>query len=147
MSELLDINALKQNRTAIANINYCGIYFLFDSDELVYVGQSVNVFARIGQHIGYKEFTHWTFINCNQHELDYLEVQYIWKFKPRLNSNTHKFLLGFEKLRKRIGVPSHILVGIVAKHAVEHLEGRYNYFEVRQLCIDNGLTVKELWSK
>ena len=35
-----------------------GIYFLFDKDELVYIGESDNIFRRIGEHVrdGTKEF-------------------------------------------------------------------------------------------
>lgn len=28
-----------------------GVYFLYDKDELVYIGQSDNLYRRIGQHI------------------------------------------------------------------------------------------------
>lgn len=36
----------------------CGVYFLYDKGELVYIGQSNNVYGRIGQHIreGKKRF-------------------------------------------------------------------------------------------
>lgn len=36
-----------------------GVYFLYDGDELVYIGESDNVFRRIGQHIAQntKSFT------------------------------------------------------------------------------------------
>lgn len=32
-----------------------GIYFLFDKDELVYVGESDNIYRRVGQHIYKKD--------------------------------------------------------------------------------------------
>ena len=37
-----------------------GVYFLYDADEIVYIGESDNVFRRIGQHIaeGKKIFDH-----------------------------------------------------------------------------------------
>jgi len=34
-----------------------GVYFLVDGQEIVYVGQSINVLARIGQHVGERKFT------------------------------------------------------------------------------------------
>ncbi len=63
------------------------VYFLFDADELVYIGQSKNMLSRIGQHIkGSKAFDSYTFIECGEDELDGLEAAYIKQYQPKLNT-------------------------------------------------------------
>lgn len=72
---------------------YCGIYFLIDCDEVVYVGQSVDIRSRLEQHSnagmakGTKEknFNRFFFVNCQREELDRLEAYYILKFRPKYN--------------------------------------------------------------
>lgn len=64
--------------------NASGVYFLLDGDEVVYVGQSVNVYSRIGQHTG-KRFDRYAFVPCPIDALDRLESLYIHCLRPRLN--------------------------------------------------------------
>jgi hypothetical protein len=59
-----------------------GIYFLINANEIVYVGQSVNIFARASQHFKEKKFTHFAYINCLEHQLDKLESIYIHFLQP-----------------------------------------------------------------
>lgn len=67
-----------------------GVYFLIDDqDEVVYVGQSVNVFSRIAAHAQTKDFRCVSYIPCSLSQLDALESHYINKFKPKLNAR-HK---------------------------------------------------------
>lgn len=61
-----------------------GVYFLLDGDEVVYVGQAVNVYSRIGQHTG-KRFDRYAFVPCAVDALDRLESLYIHCLRPRLN--------------------------------------------------------------
>ena len=62
------------------------IYFLFKDDELVYIGQSTCLHARLGQHMRDKEFTHYTCVYCHKDELDRLEAAYIDRYRPLLNA-------------------------------------------------------------
>jgi excinuclease UvrABC nuclease subunit len=42
-----------------------GVYFLFDNNHLVYIGQGWNCFLRVAEHTrkeSDKKFTHWNFI-------------------------------------------------------------------------------------
>jgi hypothetical protein len=66
-----------------------GVYFLIDNDEVVYVGQSVNIFSRISQHKIDKKFDRYAFIPCSKENLDKLESLYIHFLRPRLNGK-HK---------------------------------------------------------
>jgi hypothetical protein len=63
-----------------------GVYFLIDNDKVVYVGQSVNVYARIASHND-KVFDSFAFIPCKKKILDTLESLYIHILRPALNGN------------------------------------------------------------
>ncbi len=63
-----------------------GIYFLVDNGNVVYVGQSVNIFSRVSQHYNdKKQFTSFAYIVCEKNILDKMESLYIHLLKPKLN--------------------------------------------------------------
>jgi hypothetical protein len=64
-----------------------GVYFLFDGDELVYVGESRDVYFRVRHHYRdpEKPFTRWTFIELSAEERVVAERKLIRRYKPRLN--------------------------------------------------------------
>lgn len=68
--------------------NVCGVYFLVKGDRVIYVGQSVNVFARIAQHKD-KAFERMAFIPCAEDMLDRLESIYIHFLMPEMNGEHH----------------------------------------------------------
>jgi hypothetical protein len=70
-------------------LNVSGVYFLIAGTEVVYVGQSVGVFARIQSHTQYKNFDRFAFVPCAIDALDKLESLYIHLLEPRLNGNQH----------------------------------------------------------
>jgi predicted GIY-YIG superfamily endonuclease len=78
--------------------SYCGVYFLIDCYEVVYVGQSVDVKSRLQQHsdsgnkgMAYeKNFNRFFFIQCEKEELKKLEAYYILKFRPKYNISIPK---------------------------------------------------------
>ena len=61
-----------------------GVYFLIDEDEIVYVGQSVNIYARIPMHHD-KKFDRYSYVPCNPRMLNILESLYIHTLQPKLN--------------------------------------------------------------
>lgn len=65
----------------------CGIYFLIDQGEIVYVGQSVDVFKRIREHRqeGYKKWDRFSMIPVREEKLTEVETWYIQHFRPRYN--------------------------------------------------------------
>ncbi len=65
----------------------CGVYFLISGNEIVYVGQSVNIPSRIEQHKKdqQKTFDRYYYIECKVTELDVVEGRYIRKFMPKYN--------------------------------------------------------------
>lgn len=82
MSPLPLLRALAAPRDDLA-----GVYFLFNSDELVYVGRSITSTTRIAVHWKTKEFTHTAFVPCTAAAAVVLEARYVWAYKPRYNLN------------------------------------------------------------
>lgn len=60
----IDLHSLRTN--AVQRLgNVSGVYFLFNGDELVYIGQGWNCLLRVAEHTrkdSDKMFTHWNFI-------------------------------------------------------------------------------------
>lgn len=71
----------------------CGIYFLFQSSNLVYVGQSVDIHARLSAHVRKKEFDRYTVIPCQPDQLNEMEADYIVYFNPPLNRSLPENLI------------------------------------------------------
>ncbi len=66
-----------------------GLYFLYDSDELVYIGQGWNCLLRVAEHTrkdSDKIFTHWSFLPIEDPvERKQLEFELRRKHKPKFN--------------------------------------------------------------
>lgn len=62
-----------------------GVYFLLLGDEIVYVGQSVNIYTRVTQHLATKNFDGFAYIPCAKDSLDVLESLYIHVLRPKHN--------------------------------------------------------------
>ena len=65
----------------------CGVYFLIDNNRIIYVGQSVNIEARMASHARNKNFNRFAFVACEPELLDALESLYIHFLMPELNGN------------------------------------------------------------
>lgn len=63
-----------------------GVYFLIYESEVVYVGQAVNVYSRIGQHTD-KKFDRYAFVPCPPDMMNKIESLYIHCLRPKLNGN------------------------------------------------------------
>jgi excinuclease UvrABC nuclease subunit len=68
----------------------CGIYFLYDNEELVYIGHSKRIPMRICEHLSNlngcdKEFTHAYFRPCEEDLLFATEMAFIRKHRPKYN--------------------------------------------------------------
>ena len=61
-----------------------GIYFLFDNEELVYIGQTINLLSRLPSHAAEKIFDFVRFFQYDG-DLTSLEMALIVKFKPKYN--------------------------------------------------------------
>ena len=67
------------------SIGIPGVYFLCHEGAVVYVGQSVNVFGRVGAHIGAKTFDSVWFVRVPPSDLDFVEGRLIHTLKPKYN--------------------------------------------------------------
>lgn len=63
-----------------------GIYFLicgaWPTASIEYVGQSVDVYSRVAQHMASKRFDAWSYVACDVEQLDLLESLYIHWLQP-----------------------------------------------------------------
>lgn len=71
--------------SAIRTDRMCGVYFLMQGDEIVYVGQSRDIYSRISHHLRNITCDKITAIPCPEEKLNSLELLYIRKFSPRYN--------------------------------------------------------------
>lgn len=83
-----DMNPFSLDRFSISG--KIGIYFLFNNNELVYIGQSTDIARRIQSHRNDKKFTDYSFIECNESELNSREKSLIQKYSPKLNISLKK---------------------------------------------------------
>ncbi len=71
-----------------------GIYFLFDGEELVYIGKGWNCLLRVAEHTrkeSEKVFTSWSYVRIDDEaEYSALEKVLIRKHAPKYNK-THKY--------------------------------------------------------
>ncbi len=74
--------------------NCPGLYFLFDNDELVYIGKGWNCLLRVAEHTrkdSDKIFTSWNYIEItDKQEYSKLEKELIVKFSPKYNKVYNK---------------------------------------------------------
>lgn len=66
-----------------------GIYFLVANGEIVYVGQSVNVVVRVGQHVARFSFDSVAIAEIPAGSMAEIERSYIRAFLPRHNLQDH----------------------------------------------------------
>lgn len=68
-------------------VGLCGIYFLLNRGEIVYVGQTTNILRRLIRHNQErtKVYDAVSFLACRPDELDDLELVYVEALVPRHN--------------------------------------------------------------
>ncbi len=65
-----------------------GVYFLIKDKEVVYVGQSIDIYGRLSKHrADGRDFDSFAFIQCEKALLNDLESLYISAFVPFMNSS------------------------------------------------------------
>lgn len=64
-----------------------GIYYLIKDGVIVYVGQSINVYARIGAHIAAyeKDFDSYAFVSVPIEDMNRIETEEILNHRPKYN--------------------------------------------------------------
>jgi hypothetical protein len=79
------LRLLKDIRKVPTIIDCAGVYFLCQAEEIVYIGQSINLFARISEHSKNKDFDTAYFIPVPAEFLNEVEGSLIRHFIPKLN--------------------------------------------------------------
>jgi excinuclease UvrABC nuclease subunit len=68
----------------------CGVYHLMLGNKVRYVGQTTNIYSRIGSwktlRFKARQFDHVAFFPCAVRDLDRLEEEHIKRYQPELNS-------------------------------------------------------------
>lgn len=84
MEKVKSFEDLLMAKTKIEYKDTPGIYFLFKGQEIVYIGQAIDVPTRIRQHMRTKTqgFDSYTYIDCDKNELNEWEAFYILTFTP-----------------------------------------------------------------
>ena len=68
------------------------IYFLIsEHNEVVYVGQSVDVYSRVSNHRSTKEFMYYSYFDCEKEAANGLEDMYIMFLDPVYNKRLNKY--------------------------------------------------------
>lgn len=77
----------RHDRTDDRSLVMSGVYFLFDGDALVYVGQSCYIASRISQHRhAWRPFTTWGAVPVPGDLLTHVETAYIRTLRPPQNT-------------------------------------------------------------
>lgn len=86
------------------------IYFLISAnDEVVYVGQSVNVHSRVSVHMENKTFKFYSFFECEKGALNELEDMYITMLDPIYNKKLNKYGMYYSlpQISERLSLSQH----------------------------------------
>lgn len=85
-SDILENRITKPVKHLVKPIKIEGVYFLFDKDEIIYIGKSVNIYKRIYAHkIKGVCFDSFSFLKIEIEQLLTMERKYIKKYKPKNN--------------------------------------------------------------
>src|SRR6185369_33014 len=86
MKEMIDIGQLHAGRTKCPSV-ISAVYFLFQNGKLQYIGQTLNLLSRIGEHRekSWFEWDSYAFIKTHPEDLYAHERLYIKKFDPSCN--------------------------------------------------------------
>lgn len=68
----------------------CGVYFLFDGDELVYIGKTTKFELRLSSHMLKKVFDSYVFVKVPLHILHEEEKKHIMHYKPKYNTEWNR---------------------------------------------------------
>lgn len=123
------LTMLKEDGKAIIessqSIKHClcpGIYYLIKDSEIVYIGQSTNMFNRIGSHAtaGKKDFDSFYTKPLPRDQLYHHEVREILKHRPRYNKTlpSNKTYANIHTLRVDFQMTVNELLAIIKRHGI-----------------------------
>ena len=122
----------KSKRISIGSVLRPCIYFLYDEDKIIYIGQSITPYSRIAAHNKDKNFSSVRLFACRKDRLDYWERVLIKRYTPKLNKahnngkparmKIHKkqrYIHGDRQAQRQvdpltIGLPNHVSISFPA---------------------------------
>lgn len=131
-----DKKTLISEETVATEVNP-GIYHLLYKGEVVYVGQSMNMQARVGAHVteGTKLFDSYR-LYAYDGDLNELEAEEIIKHKPKYNKGlpkNKKYLSGHQ-IKKMLNVDRETIHSYIIRNQVPtHTLGLRVYVELKEL--------------
>jgi len=90
---------LHRKMVRVTDLARPSIYILYREQRVIYVGQSVNAYQRMSQHLRDKEFTHIRIMTCRKDRMNYWEQKLIDALSPLLNVTHNKRRKRKKKLR------------------------------------------------
>ena len=127
---------------AVSSEPVIGIYFLIKQNEIVYIGQSINLHSRMASHKISRifDFDAYSWVECDKSDLGDTEAEYILRFKPVLNKGFPACgrFISYGKLKAR-GIGKIKFRNYVAKSShVQHMFFDYVYYDLRELMSDQA---------
>ena len=85
-----ETTCLHRKQVRVTDLARPSVYILYDNEEVVYVGQSINPYQRMAQHLRDKEFTHIRILICRKCRMNFWEQKLIEAYNPIYNKTHNK---------------------------------------------------------
>lgn len=141
LSYVIEHENLEKHKVSERKI--CGIYFLYNSGQLIYIGKSLDILGRINQHTKTKKFDRYSFEEVPKSELAQVEKACIEYYLPKLNTalnpiaNTNRIKIDFELKENHAAYKTGTIYmnigGIIIKTRVSSSKSKGGFFNYRFL--------------
>ena len=134
----IEYQAAFNEKTDCSLFSITGIYFLLHNSEIVFVGQSVNILVRVGQHWiqKEKEFDSFSFVPCPAESLNLLQAHFICKFMPKYNSGglpQQDMFKSLSQLKSILGLDLYSVKKIIRLNNIKDYNGFYKMCDFNNL--------------
>ena len=85
-----ETTCLHRKQVRVTDLARPSVYILYRNEEVVYVGQSINPYQRMAQHLRDKEFTHIRILICRKCRMSFWEQKLIQAYNPMYNVTHNK---------------------------------------------------------
>ena len=96
-----ETTCLHRKQVRVTDLARPSVYILYNNEEVVYVGQSINPYQRMAQHLRDKEFTHIRILICRKCRMNFWEQKLIQAYNPMYNVTHTKKKSGKLRLVKK----------------------------------------------
>ena len=96
-----ETTCLHRKQVRVTDLARPSVYILYRNEEVVYVGQSINPYQRMAQHLRDKEFTHIRILICRKCRMSFWEQKLIQAYNPMYNVTHTKKKSGKLRLVKK----------------------------------------------